>query len=120
MKQIICGMLAAGFLLLGAVHPAAARGHGGFHSGGHAHMFVGGRVFLGAPFWWDPWYPYRYYPSAPVIVQQAPPVYSQPSAPAEAGTYWYYCEQAQGYYPYVKTCPGGWMTVVPPAASPAP
>ena len=27
--------------------------------------------------------------------------------------YWYYCQNPQGYYPYVNSCPGGWMKVVP-------
>jgi len=25
-----------------------------------------------------------------------------------------------GYYPYIKDCPAGWMTIVPPANSPTP
>ena len=33
-------------------------------------------------------------------------------------SYWYYCENPQGYYPYVKSCPGGWMKVVPETAPP--
>ncbi len=138
MKRAICGILAAGVLLLwGAYRADAWRGGGfphggvphagfhhdgfhggGFHHGGHGRVFIGTRIFLGDPFWWDPWYPP--YPSAPVIVQQTPPVYIQQSAPGEAATYWYYCEQSRGYYPYVKECPGGWMTVVPPGPSPAP
>jgi hypothetical protein len=120
MKQIVCGILAAGVLVLGSAYPADAWDQGGFHHGGHGHVFVGGHVFLGAPFWWGPWYPYPYYQSAPVIVQQTPPAYIEQGTPGEATTYWYYCEQATAYYPYVKTCPGGWMTVVPPAAPPTP
>jgi hypothetical protein len=119
MKRVICGILAAGVLLLGGTSPGYAWGHGGFHHGGHGHVFVGGRIFIGAPFWWGPWYPYPYYASPPVVVQQTPPVYIQQDTPGQAATYWYYCEQAQGYYPYVKACPGGWLTVVPPAAPPA-
>lgn len=72
------------------------------------------------------YYPYGgYYPySPPVIVQQEPQVYIQQAPPAEAaptapepapGQYWYYCEDARAYYPYVQQCPRGWMTVVPPA-----
>ena len=34
--------------------------------------------------------------------------------PAPAQTfYWYYCPSVRGYYPYVSTCPEGWLTVVP-------
>ena len=120
MKQIVCGILAAGILLVGSAYPADAWDHGGFHHGGHGHVFVGGRIFLGAPFWWGPWYPYPYYSSPPVIVQQTPPVYTDQSTLGQATTYWYYCEQAKAYYPYVKACPGGWMTVVPPTVPPTP
>jgi len=38
--------------------------------------------------------------------------YSRPSAPARP-FHWYYCQSAGGYYPYVRTCPGGWLTVAP-------
>ena len=49
-----------------------------------------------------PW-PYWYvYPS---------PAYVQPQ-------YWAYCQNPEGYYPYVQDCPGGWVPVVP--APPAP
>lgn len=142
MKRIACGILAVGVLLLSAAYPADAwrdggvqhggfqhggiqhggfpqRGfhHGGFHHGVHRHVFVGGGAFLGVPSWLGPWYPYPYYSTPPVIVQQTPPVYIEQSPPGQAA-YWYYCQQAKAYYPYVKECPGGWMTVVPPAAAP--
>jgi hypothetical protein len=83
--------------------------------------------------WWGPaWYgypayPYTYYPYAypPAVVappnpqtyiQQAPPAPAQPEPPS----YWYYCAEPRSYYPYVRECPEGWMTVVPPSSSPAP
>jgi len=55
-----------------------------------------------------------------------PPVYverGQPPAAAqtepEPGNYWYYCSNPDGYYPYVKQCPGGWQRVAPqPPSSP--
>lgn len=52
--------------------------------------------------------------SAPTYVEQAPAA----SAPAQAAAssanaYWYYCAQSQGYYPYVRECPGGWQPVAP-------
>jgi hypothetical protein len=34
-----------------------------------------------------------------------------PSAPQPS--YWYYCREANAYYPYVSTCPGGWVPVSP-------
>ncbi|MEW6259966.1 MAG: hypothetical protein AB1547_08665 [Thermodesulfobacteriota bacterium] len=65
----------------------------------------------------DPWPRYYYNPPAPVIVHTVPrysppEVYIQQAPPPEQG-YWYYCENARAYYPYVKECPGGWMKVVP-------
>ena len=30
-----------------------------------------------------------------------------------SGQYWYYCESAGQYYPYVTYCPEGWEAVVP-------
>jgi hypothetical protein len=62
-------------------------------------------------FWFGPAWP-RAYPLyvPPVIVQPPAPAYVQP-APA----YWYYCEDPQGYYPYVTECPAGWIPVVPHA-----
>ncbi len=39
--------------------------------------------------------------------------------PAQQPAYWYYCPNPPGYYPYVKECPPGWMTVAPsPAGQP--
>ena len=63
-----------------------------------------------------PWYPYSYYSAPPVVIKQQPPVYIEPEE-QESG-YWYYCQEAQAYYPYVKSCPGGWMKVVPEATPP--
>jgi hypothetical protein len=83
-------------------------------------------IGIGVPAWgpwwgpgyWGPYYPYPYYaPPAPVVVQQAPPVMVQPSPEP---SYWYYCQNPQGYYPYVQACPHGWMKVVPPSGPPGP
>jgi hypothetical protein len=39
----------------------------------------------------------------------------QPAAPALSGPapqqYWYYCDSARTYYPYVSSCPEGWRAV---------
>jgi hypothetical protein len=76
---------------------------------GHFHGHVG--VFIGAPW---PWFypPYYYYPPV-VTVPASPPVYIEQGGAAPETQYWYYCDQGQGYYPYVKECPGGWKKVVP-------
>lgn len=115
-------------------------GHGGYdghgwYGGGHGGYDWHGQVGVGVvvnPFWFDPWvypgpylgpypapyyYPPYYYPPSVVTVPGSPPVYiereesSQP-VPKESA-YWYYCANPQGYYPYVKECPGGWQAVAP-------
>ncbi|MCC2680713.1 MAG: proline-rich region [Nitrosospira multiformis] len=71
-----------------------------------------------------PWYGYTpgyaYPPAAPVVVTPAPPpvyiqqppvIQSQPQPPATS--YWHYCRNPEGYYPYVKNCPEGWLQVAP-------
>ncbi|UCF92875.1 MAG: hypothetical protein JSW39_01580 [Desulfobacterales bacterium] len=88
------------------------RSHGRWrHSGGGHRHYWSGTIVLG------PWYPYSYYYAAPpVVIQQQPPVYAPPEPPEV--NYWYYCQNPQGYYPYVKSCPGGWMKVVPETTPP--
>ena len=100
--------------------------HGGFHHGGfhhglhhfhhgfHHHRF-GARVFIGVGVGGPLLYPYPYLYAPPVVVESAPPVYVQPQP-----QYWYYCQGAQAYYPYVKECPGGWLQVVPQPSPPPP
>lgn len=90
------------------------------HHGPHARF----GVVIGGPLWFGPAYypPYYYYPP-PIYyppVQVSPPVYveqggAQP-APAPQQSYWYYCAEANGYYPYVKECAGGWQRVSPQPA----
>jgi hypothetical protein len=73
------------------------------------HHFGRSRAFVGAGFL----FPVVVAP--PVVFAPATPVYVQP--PPQP-TYWYYCESAQTYYPYIQQCPDGWLEVVP--QSPAP
>jgi hypothetical protein len=106
----------------------AYRGHGHrghWHKGhwhrahGFHHGFRGPRVRVGiglglGTFWgpdwgWGPYWPRYAYP--PVVVTPAPRVYIQPAPPPPQ--YWYYCDAAQAYYPYVQQCPGGWRAVSP-------
>ena len=51
-------------------------------------------------------------PSAPAPAY-APPVYAAPPPRPPAPAYWYYCQSAGRYYPYVSACPVGWLTVAP-------
>ena len=137
MKRMVAVVVMAGLFLIAAA-PANAGGRGGGHgvrgggSHGHGHGFHGHRfpghrhgfrssVVIGTGFWlgpyWGPyWYPPYYSPyapgyAAPVVVESQPQTYIQAPAPS----YWYYCEDAKAYYPYVKECPAGWLTVVPQA-----
>jgi hypothetical protein len=73
-------------------------------------VFIGSSLFIGGPVWWGPpaWGPW--YVPPPVILYQTPTAYVPPSPPP---AYWYYCDAAQAYYPYVRECPGGWTPVVP-------
>lgn len=108
--------------IIGAVgvSPAWAdryRHHHHHHGGGHGHnavgwglgILAGSAVLLAATS-----QPRAYYPpvvAEPVYVQ--PPVVVPVPAYAPRQNYWYYCAQAGGYYPYVASCPAGWMKVVP-------
>jgi hypothetical protein len=51
----------------------------------------------------------------PVVI--APPVYQEQPQPQTAQQYWYYCQDPQGYYPYVQQCPRGWQPVSPTPGS---
>ena len=94
----------------------------------HRHHSSFGIVI--GPYWGSPYYsPYPYYyppyyppvvieRQAPVYIEQQPAPVAAPPAPAVPVAaaplnYWYYCAAAQGYYPYVKECRGGWQKVLP-------
>jgi hypothetical protein len=69
------------------------------------------------PGWWGPgWWG----PPAGVVVQGAAPVtwieQGGGQAPPDAAAptqWWYFCSNANAYYPYVRECPGGWQRVSP-------
>lgn len=120
MKKITVLLLVTALILSGPI-AGYARSFGGYRGGGHV-------VVHGGHGWgWWPWVvggamvgatlaaPY-YYPPLPVVVQTPPPVYIQP----EQQDYWYYCQDPQGYYPYIQSCPNGWMKVVPDMTPPNP
>lgn len=73
--------------------------------------------------WWVIGATWYFYP-APVYPYPNPYEPPPPPAPAAAmppaAQYWYFCEAAQAYYPYVPSCPGGWKQVpaTPPGESP--
>lgn len=100
-------ILLAVFIVFGMLAGSAqAYWHGYYHGWWGPRVYIGGPVVVGPPA-----YPYGYYyaPQPPVVVQQAPVVV----APNPDDAYWYYCDNPKGYYPYVNSCPGGWMKVVP-------
>jgi hypothetical protein len=123
----------------GAYHGGGGGYHGGgYHSGGwhgghfHGGHFHGSSVFIGG-FWWPYYYgyPYPYY-SYPAYSYYDYPSYgyygypdqgygdqtyvepgpSTQQAPMQQPPTQFYCPNT-GYYPTVKTCPQGWLRVVP-------
>ena len=120
MKKTLLVLMALLALILGSAATGDAHGfgHGHFHGGGR----FGVDVVIGPGFgpWWGPYPYYGYpYPAAPVVVQQSAPIYVEPQQ-SQDQQYWYYCSDPSGYYPSVKSCPKGWMKVVPSAPPSAP
>jgi hypothetical protein len=136
----IAALLAAMCMSLLTSGAASAHGYYG-HGYGYGHYGHYGRygygpgfgIVIGAPYWGyypyaPPPYPYGYPPA--VAVPQSPPVYveqGQPAPPPQAqapqappAQVWYFCPGENGYYPYVRQCPGGWQTVPaqPPPSPP--
>lgn len=132
-------MLAAGLApLLAAADPPHGRGgRGGYGAYGgppdmrrfehrELHVWRGGAWRQGwhqgrSGWWWvvgGVWYfyPQVVYPypdpyAPPVVVLQTPPpTEAAPVGPPPA-QFWYYCEAARKYYPYVASCEGGWKPV---------
>ncbi len=122
MKAVMRIVLAMLVLIMANGLPAHA------DRGGHGHVGVG--VAIG-PGWWGypypaypaypyPYYPYYpyYYPEPPIIVEKQPDTYIYQAPQAEEPQYWYFCKDPEGYYPYVKKCPKGWLKVIPPENPP--
>ncbi len=107
-------ILSATLLFICVLYSGAnwARGHFGF--------------YFGVPFYpyAYPYYPYPmpyYYPPPVVTVPASPPAYihqSPPTSQQPSTSYWYYCNNPKGYYPYVKQCPQGWQEVEPAPSAP--
>lgn len=119
-KSYLGVMLLAGLMLSSPAVADRVRGH------------VGVGVYLGGPtLRWVypyPYYPYPYdpYPYDPyypplMTAPASPPVYIERGAPDQAEQpedagppfYWYHCDKPEGFYPYVRECPGGWQPVEP-------
>lgn len=98
--------------------------HDGWHGAYRGYWGPRVGVYVGSPAYWGTWpyslgwgpiNPWPYSPPLVVTVPAAPPVVvQQPAAPVDpAASYWYYCTQPAGYYPYVQNCEVPWMKVVP-------
>jgi hypothetical protein len=85
--------------------------------------YYGGSYYYPRSYYSPYYYPPYYYPPAVVNYPVEPPEYIERGelvGPApQASASWYYCADPQGYYPYVKRCPGGWQAV-PPQPPPSP
>jgi hypothetical protein len=120
----------------GSWHGGGGSWHGGHD--GHSHSSVGfffggfGWPYYGYGYWpyyypyyypyYPAYYPYGYgygyggypYASSTAYVEQgtesAAPAQAAPAAP----TYWFYCSDPAGWYPYVKSCNQQWQPVSPP------
>jgi hypothetical protein len=97
----------------GSGHGGGHGGHGG-HGGGH-HGHGHSTVVVGGSVWYSPaYYPYYY---APAYIADVPPpvTYVEQGAPEEqdSGYWYYYCTEAQAYYPTVTICPSDWQRVAP-------
>jgi hypothetical protein len=100
-------------------------GHGGWGWGGVGLGLVVGAALFAPSYYNQPYAPYAYYPYAPVVVAPAPQVtyvesapqqWSQvSSAPGPSG-YEYYCNNPDGYYPFIRQCSSGWRQIVPDQA----
>jgi len=143
-KNLFLGAALAAAMLAGASAPALAQHHDfhgrDYHRFSHHDMDVwrGGRWIHdwhdGRYGWWwfvdggwyfypEAVYPYPTYVPPAVVVQQAPPT-PQGMPPMQS---WYYCDNPQGYYPYVASCNMAWREVpaspppgVAPSAPPGP
>ena len=119
MKKMV--IIIGALVFLGVCSGTFWTGHAGYHGYGgyYGHRGYYGYGWFGHyPFGYYPYayYPYGYpypsyvYPPYPYPpAQRQYPVYVEPEQPF----YWYYCQDPQGYYPYVESCPTGWTRVVP-------
>lgn len=108
--RIIATLVVGLALAAVASNPAAA--HGRHH---HAHVrfgvSIGGPVLVYGWVYAPAWYVWPYAP--PRVVVAPAPVYIERDAQTEGRSWWYYCPEARAYYPYVRSCPGGWERVSP-------
>jgi hypothetical protein len=139
--SLLAGLLVSLMLIsnLAQAHPP---GHRGWRGGVGIYMgspfpFYGPPPPFAYSYGYPYGYPYAYNPPTVIVTQPpqpqvyieqgsgatatpdvAPPPATQTAPTTSAGNnntqgYWYYCEQSDGYYPYVKECAAGWKQVTP-------
>ena len=104
--------------------PMSAEAHGQPYGGGWGRHYGhnwGVRAFVGVPgpmLYYSPYtYTYNPYPSTVIIEQRTQPVQAPAPVVQPSPQYWYFCESANAYYPYVSFCQEGWkMIPVTPSA----
>ena len=124
-RLALAGALVGGLTLAAAIPASAAVGV-------YVGPAYGPRAWGPGP--WRPWYgprygywagpayypypypyPYYRYPPPPAPYYDGPPPrdYAPPPGPQaqDQQQSWYYCEDPQGYYPYVEDCRSGWHSV---------
>lgn len=123
--KLLCSMLLLAGVAFSGNALADHRGHGGGHVGLGFYFGAPYYPYYPRPYYPDPYYAYPYYPPVVTVpVPTQPPVYieqgntntqaaPQQAPAAQANNYWYHCDKPEGYYPYVKDCPGGWERVDP-------
>jgi hypothetical protein len=93
----------------GDIHHFHGHDESAWHGGRWFHGNHGGRagwLWIVGGDWY--FYPAPVYPYPDPLV---PPVAAAPSTPIPNATYWYYCQNPPGYYPYVPVCRTGWTSV---------
>ncbi len=111
-------------------HPDGHRHRGHHHhgTGRHTHIIYGWPAFgFGSAFGFGafgyappPYYGYSpggFRPTQPGVVYVEKKEDTPQAAPASQTNHWYYCREAEGYYPDVKECPGDWEQVPAQAES---
>ena len=94
--------------------------HGGWDEHHHGGVVVVPQV-------WYPNFPYPYpyppyYPGDVDTDNEGPPADVQANRPPMPRAFWYYCDNSNSYYPYVKDCKGDWtaLPISPPPPGAAP
>jgi hypothetical protein len=119
----------AGALHAGGVRLALGAGVGGLLALG-AFPRIDGRFYgnpppragaaVGIAAFWEA--PPPNYPAPVVVVPYHPSEYIETGRDQAIVTpprdFWYFCPDANGYFPHVDDCPGGWELVAPPGMAP--